>query len=269
MIRTVTEVPGMERRPDMDCVKIANFDAGPSARFSRTPDHDSGRAHKEVAMNRNHLMIVLTVLLTLVPMTSPAHALVQQINVANFAFSPPTATITLGDTLRWVWVNGTHTATSGDPTTCTPDGLFSGPLDISHPTFQYVFTQTGTFDYFCTFHCMFGMTGQITVQPTLGAVPETKRSGMDGPTIYASPNPFFARATLELRLPRAEPARVEIYDITGRSISVLTDRGLDAGTHPLVWDGRIDGGEDAPGGIYYARATTPTETVTARLILVR
>jgi plastocyanin len=254
----------------VECVKIASFDSGPSARFSREPDPDPSSAHKEVAMNRNHLMIVLTMLLTFVPMISPAHALVQQINVANFAFSPPTATITLGDTLRWIWVNGMHTATSGDPTTCTPDGLFSGPLDSTHPTFQYVFTQTGTFNYYCFFHCAFGMTGQITVQPTTVAVPEARRSGTDVPlTINASPNPFFSQATLELRVPRSEPARVEIYDITGRSISVLADRGFDAGMHPLVWDGRIDGGADAPGGIYYAKVMTPTATVTARLILVR
>jgi plastocyanin len=220
-------------------------------------------------MNRKHIAIVLGALSIVVLLSSTAGAVVQQINVANFMFTPRHATITLGDTLRWVWVNGMHTATSGDTATCTADGIFSGPLDTAHHTFQFVLAQTGDFPYFCMFHCSAGMHGLITVQDP-AAAPDTRPSDAErSPRLRISPNPFFTRAGIELRLARAEPVRVEIHDVAGRTVATLADRDFGAGTSTLTWDGKSNAGADAAGGIYYATAVTESGRETARLILVR
>jgi plastocyanin len=201
---------------------------------------------------------------------STAQATVQQVNVANFMFTPRHSTITLGDTLRWTWVSGTHTATSGDTATCTGDGIFSGPLDSTHHTYQFVPATSGDYPYFCMFHCSMGMHGLLTVLPNPNGVPEARPSVADRtPRLLISPNPFFTRAGIELRLAGGGPVRVEVHDVAGREVAVLADRGFEAGTTLLSWDGRTSAGADAPGGIYYATAIAGSGRETARLILVR
>jgi plastocyanin len=221
-------------------------------------------------MNRKRMTSLPGALLTVVLLSSTAQATVHLINVGNFMFTPRHTTITLGDTLRWVWVNGTHTATSGDTTACAGDGIFSGPLDNTHHTYQYFFTTIGDYPFFCMFHCSMGMHGLITVLPNPNAVPEPRPLvAGTAPRLLIFPNPFFTRAGIELRLARAEPVRVEVHDVSGRAIALVADRDFAAGTSTLTWDGRTDAGAAAAGGIYYATAVAKSGRETARLILVR
>jgi plastocyanin len=220
-------------------------------------------------MNRFRIAVLAAVVAAAAVLVPTTDATIHQISVANFAFTPPTVNAVLGDTLRWVWVSGTHTATSGDPSTCTPDGIFNGPLDSAHHTFDYVATQVGTIPYYCFFHCAMGMNGSIIVsQPT--AVPEAPPAeSASARWLAASPNPFLSTTTVRLRLPQPAAIRVEIFDVAGRSIQVLADRLLDAGTHELAWDARTARGGAAPGGVYYARLLSQERTESVRLLLLR
>lgn len=71
------------------------------------------------------------------------------------AFSPRTATVPVGTTLKWTNNDSViHTVTSGtsDGSKGTSDGTFdSGNLE-SGDTFEHTFDTAGTFDYFCTPH---------------------------------------------------------------------------------------------------------------------
>jgi plastocyanin len=102
-----------------------------------------------------------------------APAAVQTVNVGNnsFTFSPTTTVIAVGDTIHWVWTDNpslfAHSTTSGTCSgfICTGDGKWDSGL---HPppssfTFDQVFTQTGTYAYFCINHGPTGMTGTIEV----------------------------------------------------------------------------------------------------------
>jgi plastocyanin len=83
---------------------------------------------------------------------------VQEIAIDNFAFSPATVTIAPGT--RVVWINHDdvpHTATS----TSKPKRFESGTLDTDDK-FAHVFTEPGTYNYFCAVHPK--MTGQIIVK---------------------------------------------------------------------------------------------------------
>src|SRR5438309_827352 len=83
---------------------------------------------------------------------------VQEIVIDNFTFSPATVTITPGT--RVVWINHDdvpHTATS----TSKPKRFESGTLDTDDK-FAHVFTEPGTYSYFCAVHPK--MTGQIIVK---------------------------------------------------------------------------------------------------------
>ena len=74
-----------------------------------------------------------------------------------------TTTIHVGDTVRWVWVSGFHSTTSGTCAgACTPDGRWDSGSG-SGMTFSHTFTQAGSFPYFCTVHQSL-MQGMVVVQ---------------------------------------------------------------------------------------------------------
>jgi hypothetical protein len=68
-------------------------------------------------------------------------------------------------------------------------------------------------------------------------------------------------------LPAPAEARVEIFDLAGRRVRRLADRGLPAGATVLAWDGReTDGGRARPG-VYFARLATPGVERTVRVLV--
>jgi hypothetical protein len=70
--------------------------------------------------------------------------------------------------------------------------------------------------------------------------------------ITASPNPF--RESVLLRLLGVCGERLEILDVTGRSVRVLALPLTDAGSSQLMWDGRDRYGRPVPPGTYFLRA---------------
>ncbi len=75
------------------------------------------------------------------------------------------STIQVGTTIRWNWIAGRHSTTSGTcQPNCLPDQLWtSGQLDPPS-TFSRQFNQVGTFPYYCTVHGNM-MTGTVVVNP--------------------------------------------------------------------------------------------------------
>lgn len=85
-------------------------------------------------------------------------------------FIPNTVNISAGDTVRWTWVTGFHSVTSGQPCTadnqyCSPNDMNCGAGTLSGPNtvYQHLFAQPGTYSYFCAAHCSFGMRGVVNV----------------------------------------------------------------------------------------------------------
>ncbi len=71
--------------------------------------------------------------------------------------------IQVGDTVRWVWVGGSHSTTSGTcQGGCRPDGLWDSGVG-SGLNFSRTFTQAGSFPYYCTPHGA-TMRGVVQVQ---------------------------------------------------------------------------------------------------------
>jgi plastocyanin len=79
----------------------------------------------------------------------------QAVNIANFAFDPPTLDIAAGTTVTWTnQDSAAHTATADD-------GSFqSGKLDQGK-SYSFTFDTPGTYNYHCEFHA--NMTATITV----------------------------------------------------------------------------------------------------------
>ena len=89
------------------------------------------------------------------PVASPASAERIDVEILNFEFSPATLTVKPGTTVVW-------TNTSPTPHTVTGDFADSGILQ-SGDTFEWTFTDAGTYDYICNLHP--DMQAQIVVDP--------------------------------------------------------------------------------------------------------
>ena len=83
------------------------------------------------------------------------------VEMRNYEFVPSSLTINQGDSVKWVLIEGYHSATSG--TDGTPDGIWDSTI-LKSGNFTYTFNSTGTFPYYCITHFEMGMTGTITVQ---------------------------------------------------------------------------------------------------------
>jgi plastocyanin len=97
--------------------------------------------------------------------SAPSQAAVDTVEAAGVAFSPSSLTISVGDTVVWIWINDSHTVTSGTGAVDPQAGvLWNEFLDVANQSFEREFPTDGVFPFFCIPHEGFGMTGSITVQ---------------------------------------------------------------------------------------------------------
>ncbi len=101
-------------------------------------------------MRRKAVSCIGCVALAIFLLAPTASATVHTVNVGDFFFSPTKTQVMFGDTVRWVWVSGTHSTTA---TGASPKFWDSGVK--SSGSFDAVFTPAdgpGPFPYFCTVH---------------------------------------------------------------------------------------------------------------------
>lgn len=222
----------------------------------------------------SHLQIprwipVLILVLTAFSIGAPL-AEIHEVTVANFAFTPQDITITDGDTVRWIWVGGIHTATSGAD--CVADGLFSGSLNSTNPVYEFTFNgQLGDIPYFCIPHCALDMVGMVTVQSSTTAVEE---GGVEDPEVFqllvkATPNPLHSSTTLHFTLAGPTEIQLAIYDAGGRLVTKLMEGHYGSGAHAVPWTGREASGGALPTGVYYARLNAGDQEDVRPLMLIR
>jgi plastocyanin len=79
-----------------------------------------------------------------------------EIKIDNFSFGPETLTVPVGTTVTWTNRDDIpHTVVS-------TDGVFKSKVRDSDERFSYMFSQAGTYPYYCSVHPK--MTGKIVVQ---------------------------------------------------------------------------------------------------------
>jgi N-acetylmuramoyl-L-alanine amidase len=84
------------------------------------------------------------------------------------------------------------------------------------------------------------------------------------------PNPFNPSTTITYNLPEGmHMVELRIYDLLGRTIRTLVDGQQPAGHHIVLWDGRDDGGQPAPSGIYLYQIKTPFFTSSRRMAYIK
>jgi len=83
------------------------------------------------------------------------------------------------------------------------------------------------------------------------------------------PNPFNSVTTVKYFLPKAEPVRLEIYNLLGQRVRTLVSGQKPAGEHQVSWDGRDDAGREVAGSVYIYRLTAGGLKQSRKLVLLR
>lgn len=106
-------------------------------------------------------------------LAAPAAAAPQGVSIANFAYSPGTVNVNVGDTVTWTWSGpDTNHSVTADPGQAEsfdsdPGGPPSSADHLPGSTFPHTFTRAGTFTYVCRVHSF--MTGKVVVSGPGGA----------------------------------------------------------------------------------------------------
>jgi plastocyanin len=123
-------------------------------------------------------------------------------------FLPVTINVTCGDTVHWTWVAGTHIVGPINATDI-PAGaaMWSGPIDASHLSFEYVVTMAGNYHYVCHPNTPHGEDAYIVASMATG-VPAFPN--LQGHAAFY-PNPFSDKLTIE----PAQADLICIFNILG------------------------------------------------------
>ena len=78
------------------------------------------------------------------------------------------------------------------------------------------------------------------------------------------PNPFNPTTVFDFSLPRTGQAKLTVYDVTGREVSVVSDGVLNGGEHRVTFDG-----SSLASGVYFARLQAGTAVQTRKMVLIR
>lgn len=87
--------------------------------------------------------------------------------------------------------------------------------------------------------------------------------------LLANPNPFISSAVISFALPEPMFTSIEIFDLSGRSISSLVRNEIPAGEHTIQWNGTDKNGQMLSAGFYLCRIVAGDITETIGLCLLR
>ena len=131
-------------------------------------------------------------------------------------FLPVTVDAVVGDTIRWVWVLGTHIVGPID-TSDIPNGAasWSAPIDGGNFSFEYVVSVPGNYHYVCHPSTPHGENAYIQVSKATGV---KENITLSAPAIIY-PNPSSGKYQILIKPSLiAQNSKVEIYDLSGQMV---------------------------------------------------
>ena len=177
------------------------------------------------------------------------------VTVSDNVFNPASFSVNVGDTVMWMWVNGTHTTTS----TSVPVGAatWDQMIDQNNTSYMYVITAAGTYNYHCNFHYTMGMVGQFTAEQSSGIA-----ENIAGVSLNVFANPVNHQLQVDLKSSRNGDLTIILNDITGREVKMLAAGNQTAGEHHLEYNLA-----DLPKGIYLLKFTLGNDELVRKIIL--
>jgi hypothetical protein len=100
-------------------------------------------------------------------------------------------------------------------------------------------------------------------------VPGSPATG-SGIVLYQNrPNPFRASTAIRFSLAEAGHVRLEVFDVSGRSIALLLDEAMPAGAAGATWSGEDRRGRRVAPGIYFLSLSKGDSAESLKMLLLR
>jgi hypothetical protein len=84
-----------------------------------------------------------------------------------------------------------------------------------------------------------------------------------------APNPFNPTTTITFINTSGQKVSIEIFDILGRKVRVLTDDFYSAGTHNIVWNARDESGRTVSNGTYIYTVVSGKHAITRKMLFLK
>jgi len=84
-----------------------------------------------------------------------------------------------------------------------------------------------------------------------------------------NPNPFNSSTAIRFALPFSGHVELAVYNPAGQQVVTLVDGMRPAASYTVHWDGRDEAGNPLASGVYLARLTISSATMSRKLLLVR
>lgn len=202
-------------------------------------------------MKKSYLLLLLPLLFC----SLFAQATIHTVTVQNFQFTPANiTTVHVGDTIKWTWVNGSHTTTSQT----IPAGAASWNSAMSQnvQTFMYKVTTAGIYNYVCTPH-MADMKASFTASAVSGigeiaAAPVFKLKG----------SVVTDEIIIDLDIIHGAQVNIQLYNLVGRLVRTFSNDRRDPGTYQENYSVA-----DLPKGLYLLSVAVGKQHTTLRVIV--
>lgn len=83
------------------------------------------------------------------------------------------------------------------------------------------------------------------------------------------PNPFNQETQIAFQLPRREAISLQVFGLSGQSVTTLIEGEYEAGVYQTGWNGRNGRGQDVASGLYLYRLTAGDRQATRKMSLIR
>ncbi|UCD63376.1 MAG: T9SS type A sorting domain-containing protein [Candidatus Zixiibacteriota bacterium] len=114
------------------------------------------------------------------------------------------------------------------------------------------------------------VTGYIVVSPVTEAESETGEALPESFLVQQNrPNPFNAMTLIEYYLPEPFEVALEVYNVLGQRVSVLSSGVQPAGWHRAHWEGSLPDGRAAPSGVYFYRLKGDGVSEVRKMVLIK
>jgi CSLREA domain-containing protein len=84
-----------------------------------------------------------------------------------------------------------------------------------------------------------------------------------------TPNPFNSNTIIQFDIPRTQEVALEVINLLGERVTILTSGLMTAGHHSIEWDGKTSGRCAAASGVYFYRLSAAGETITKKMLLLK
>lgn len=214
-------------------------------------------------MKKNKKLFLILIMMIFINISN-SYSTTHNVAVANFSFTPVNLNVTVGDTIKWTRVSGSHTTTcDGSEGSTRPAGApsWDSPITSGTPTFSYVVTVAGAYHYVCLPHAP-EMAGNINA--TISGITNLTELVSNYELSQNYPNPFNPETNINFSIPVSSQVSLKIYNVNGQEVAALVNERLNAGSYKVDWNA-----VNFTSGIYYYTIKTEGFIQTKKMLLIK